>query len=217
MSSSPSTTTTTTTTSSPSSPSPAAPPKPSHVTIKCAVVGDAVSGKTALLETYLNKNFPEAYAPTMCENYRYTTNDKDGTLIVLDITDCAGNEDFAKLRTSFYVGVNVFLLCYSISSPSSYDNVTKKWQQEITTHCPKAAIILVGTKMDLRDDKDTLEALKSKKLKPITQSQGKSKAKEINAYTFIECSARGKKNLNNIFEEIPKAKQPSGFMSKLFS
>jgi GTPase SAR1 family protein len=90
-------------------------------------------------------------------------------------------------RTSFYVGINVFILCYSISSPSSLESIlcfpplskcvriliecekdiTKKWQQELATHCPKAALILVGTKMDLRDDKETNEHLKQKKLKPI--------------------------------------------------
>jgi len=190
---------------------------PSHVSIKCAVVGDAASGKTALLESFLNKKFPESYSPTMCESYRYTTTEKDGTIVVVDITDCAGNEDFAKLRTSFYVGINVFLLCYSISSPSSLENVTKKWQQEIATHCPKAAIILVGTKLDLREDKDTVEALKAKKLKTVAQNQGKAKAKEINACNYIECSSKSKKNLGSIFEDLHKAKQPSGFINKLMS
>lgn len=192
-------------------------PAPTVTTLKVAVVGDAATGKTALLESFINKNFPESYSPTMCESYRYTLNDKDGSLVVLDITDCAGNEDFAKLRTSFYVGINVFLLCYSISSPSSLENVTKKWQQEMATHCPKAAVVLVGTKLDLRDDKDTIEALKAKKLKPVSQSQGKAKAKEINAYSYLECSAKSKKHMASVFEDIPKAKQPSGFINKLIS
>jgi hypothetical protein len=47
-------------------------------------------------------------------------------------------------------------------------DITKKWQQELGTHCPKAAVVLVGTKMDLRDDKETNEHLKQKKLKPIS-------------------------------------------------
>jgi Ras-related C3 botulinum toxin substrate 1 len=204
-----------TTTTSPATP--AVPAGPSHISIKCAVVGDAATGKTALLETLLNKRFPESYSPTMCESYRYTTTEKDGTLVVVDITDCAGNEDFAKLRTSFYVGINVFLLCYSISSPSSLENITKKWQQEIASQCPKAAIILVGTKLDLREDKDTTEALKQKKLKPVSQSNGKAKAKEINAYSYVECSSKSKKNLQAVFDDLPKAKQPSGFINKLIS
>jgi Ras-related C3 botulinum toxin substrate 1 len=37
----------------------------------------------------------------------------------------------------------------------------------------------VGTKLDLRDDKDTIEKLKEKKLTPITYPQGLAMAKEI--------------------------------------
>lgn len=46
-------------------------------------------------------------------------------------------------------------------------------------HCPSTPIILVGTKLDLRDDKDTIEKLKEKKLAPITYPQGLALAKDI--------------------------------------
>jgi len=38
-------------------------------------------------------------------------------------------------------------------------------------HCPSTPIILVGTKLDLREDKETIEKLKDKKLAPITYPQ----------------------------------------------
>lgn len=38
-------------------------------------------------------------------------------------------------------------------------------------HCPATPIILVGTKLDLRDDKNTIEKLRDKKLQPITYPQ----------------------------------------------
>lgn len=37
----------------------------------------------------------------------------------------------------------------------------------------------MGTKLDLRDDKDTIEKLKEKKLAPITYPQGLALAKDI--------------------------------------
>lgn len=54
-------------------------------------------------------------------------------------------------------------------------------------HCPNTPIILVGTKLDLRDDKDTIEKLKEKKLSPIIYPQGLAMAKEISKsdkYTY---------------------------------
>ena len=38
-------------------------------------------------------------------------------------------------------------------------------------HCPQVPIILVGTKLDLREDKETIDKLKEKRLAPITYPQ----------------------------------------------
>lgn len=54
-----------------------------------------------------------------------------------------------------------------------------QWYPEVRHHCPSTPIILVGTKLDLRDDKETIEKLKEKKLAPITYPQGLALAKEI--------------------------------------
>lgn len=51
-------------------------------------------------------------------------------------------------------------------SPSSFENVTSKWYPELKHHCPEAPIILVGTKIDLRDDRETLSALAEQGLSP---------------------------------------------------
>lgn len=39
-------------------------------------------------------------------------------------------------------------------------------------HCPGTGVVLVGTKIDLRDDPSTLEKLRAKKMQPITYEQG---------------------------------------------
>ena len=52
-------------------------------------------------------------------------------------------------------------------------------------HCPNTPIILVGTKLDLRDDKEQIEKLKDKKQAPITFPQGLSMMKEISAIKYL--------------------------------
>ncbi|KUF91923.1 hypothetical protein AM588_10004268 [Phytophthora nicotianae] len=54
---------------------------------------------------------------------------------------------------------------------ASFENVKSKWLPEIRHHAPGVPFILVGTKSDLRDDEETLEKLKEKKLAPITKEQ----------------------------------------------
>ena len=60
-----------------------------------------------------------------------------------------------------------------------FSSASVQWYPEVRHHCPNTPIILVGTKLDLRDDKDTIEKLKEKKLTPITYPQGLAMAKEI--------------------------------------
>ena len=64
-----------------------------------------------------------------------------------------------------------------------------QWHPEVSHHCPNTPVILVGTKLDLRDDKDTIEKLKEKRLAPITYPQGLQMMKEIGAVKYLECSA----------------------------
>lgn len=80
-----------------------------------------------------------------------------------------------------------------------------QWFPEVSHHCPNTPIILVGTKLDLRDDAKTLEKLKDRKLAPITYPQGLAMAKEIGAVKYLECSALTQKGLKNVFDEAIRA------------
>ena len=62
-------------------------------------------------------------------------------------------------------------------------------------------IILVGTKLDLREDKETIEKLNDKRLAPITYPQGLSMAKDVGAVKYLECSALTTKGLKTVFDE----------------
>lgn len=53
----------------------------------------------------------------------------------------------------------------------------------------------MGTKLDLRDDKDTIEKLKEKKLNPIIYPQGLAMAKEIS-----QCSLPINQDLHDLHE-----------------
>ena len=50
--------------------------------------------------------------------------------------------NLTTLRLTFQT--DVFLICFSVVSPSSFENVTTKWYPEIKHHCPDAPILLIG-------------------------------------------------------------------------
>ena len=170
--------------------------------VKCVVVGDGAVGKTSLLISYTENRFPVDYVPTVFDNFT-TGVEVDAKLINFALWDTAGQEEYSRLRALSYPETDVFLLCFSVIASASYDNIRSKWNPEIQHHCPDAKRMLVGTKIDLREDKETLENLKGEKLP--TPDMGNELAKEIGAQMYLECSALTQEGLKRVFEEAIRA------------
>ena len=73
------------------------------------------------------------------------------------------------------------------------------------THHPTTPIILVGTKLDLRDDQETDDKLREKGLSAITYPQAQAMAREIGAVKYLECSAKTQSGLKAVFDEAIRA------------
>ncbi|CAF4089022.1 unnamed protein product [Adineta steineri] len=180
-------------------------------TIKCVVVGDGAVGKTCLLISYTTNKFPSEYVPTVFDNYAVTVM-IGGEPYTLGLFDTAGQEDYDRLRPLSYPQTDVFLVCFSVVSPSSFENVrekvrmidinsSQKWVPEISHHCAKTPFLLVGTQIDLREDPNTMEKLQKSRQKPTSLEQGDKLARELKAVKYVECSALTQKGLKNVFDE----------------
>jgi len=164
------------------------------------VVGDGAVGKTCLLISYTTNKFPAEYVPNVFDNYAVTVT-IGGEPYTLGLFDTAGQEDYDRLRPLSYPQTDVFLVCFSVVAPASFENVREKWFPEIRHHCPKVPALLVGTQVDLRDDSKALEKLSKMKQKPVTVEQGEKMARECKAATYMECSALTQENLKAVFDE----------------
>ena len=176
----------------------------SYIKLKLVIVGDGACGKTCFLMVFRNDEFPPDYVPTVFENYvkELTVDNKD---VELELYDTAGQEDYDRLRPLSYPGSDVILVCYSIDSPNSYDNVKERWFPEVEQFCPRVPVVLVGLKKDLRDDETTIEDLKEQGQEPVTVDQGKKMASDIGAVDFLECSALKRDGVNEVFEAAVRA------------
>eukprot|EP01096_Ripella_sp_DP13-Kostka_P005469 TRINITY_DN1866_c0_g1_i1.p1 TRINITY_DN1866_c0_g1~~TRINITY_DN1866_c0_g1_i1.p1 ORF type:complete len:337 (-),score=182.12 TRINITY_DN1866_c0_g1_i1:142-1080(-) len=169
--------------------------------LKLVAVGDGAVGKTCLLVSYATGRFPEDYVPTVFDNYTAPIEIGDET-ILLHLWDTAGQEDYDRLRPLSYPGTDVVLLCFSLTSEASYEAVTEKWYPELNVYCSGVPIILIGLKVDLRDQ--GLKDPHSDSDEFITQEQGQELADDIGAAQYIEVSAKTGKNLELVYETATK-------------
>lgn len=86
-----------------------------------------------------------------------------------------------------------------------FENVLVKWAPEVRHHCSDASIILVGTKADLRDDKDQLYQLAKIGQYPVKKEAAERMAKKIHALKYIESSALTQVNVKKVFEEVVRS------------
>lgn len=141
----------------------------------------------------------------------------DGQQVQLSLWDTAGQEEFDKLRSLSYSDTHCIILCFSIDSPDSLENVKNKWVGEILEHCEGVKLILVALKADLRQtaDMSNHEQMDAglgtsaynndgqlKKL--VSYEDGVHVAKQIGALRYLECSAMKNRGVKEVFTEAAR-------------
>ncbi|XP_076910874.1 rac-like GTP-binding protein ARAC7 [Bidens hawaiensis] len=169
--------------------------------IKCVTVGDGAVGKTCMLICYTSNKFPTDYIPTVFDNFSANVA-VDGNIVNLGLWDTAGQEDYSRLRPLSYRGADIFILAFSLISRASYENVLKKWMPELRRFAPNVPVVLVGTKLDLRNDNGYLADHYGSNV--ITSAQGEELRKQIRAAAYIECSSKTQQNVKAVFDTAIK-------------
>ncbi|RKP30079.1 RHO small monomeric GTPase signal transduction [Metschnikowia bicuspidata] len=168
--------------------------------IKAVVVGDGGVGKTCLLISYTTNTFPNDYIPTVFDNYSASVM-VDGEHINLGLWDTAGQSEYDRLRPLSYPQTDIFLCCFSVVGPGSFENARTKWIPEIFHHSPRdVLVVLVGTKVDLRDDLHVTDELHHISENAITENMGTQLAKEVGAVAYLECSAATQVGIPELFD-----------------
>eukprot|EP01027_Heterolobosea_sp_BB2_P011991 GEZU01017402.1.p1 GENE.GEZU01017402.1~~GEZU01017402.1.p1 ORF type:complete len:164 (-),score=19.61 GEZU01017402.1:271-762(-) len=112
---------------------------------------------------------------------------------------------YTHTHTHIHNMQHVFLLCYSLMSRDSFASVTSRWIPEIRSHLAEVPIVLCGNMLDLREDPEFCMRLQQKGVNPITTSEGVALANEINAYAYVECSAKTQKGIHEVFYKCVEA------------
>jgi len=156
---------------------------------KIVVLGSGGVGKSALTVQFVQGIFVEKYDPTIEDSYRKQIT-VDGQQVMLEILDTAGTEQFTAMRDLYMKNAQGFLLCFSITSQSTVNDLQDLREQILRVKdTDNVPIIIVGNKCDLEDDR------------VVDKDQGKALEKQFNC-EYIETSAKNKINVNECFAKI---------------
>lgn len=133
-----------------------------------------------------------------------------------NINTFKGQEEFDRLRSLSYADTHVIMICFSVDSRGSLENVQSKWVAEIASHCEGVKLILVALKCDLRELEDEIaynDRGMGDQHRYIQYEEGLSVAKFIRAVRYLECSAKHNRGVNEAFTEAARvaiAAKPRG-------
>ncbi|XP_049595436.1 rho-related GTP-binding protein RhoV-like isoform X1 [Syngnathus scovelli] len=167
--------------------------------LSCLLVGDGAVGKTSMIISYIFNGYNSEYRQTAFDVFTGLVH-VNGVQTRLKLIDTAGQDEFGHLRSLCYAHVDVFILCFSLVNPVSFDNVACKWIPQIRAWNSSSPILLVGTQSDLCHDVNILAHLARRCARPVASGQAMSLARRIRAYGYMECSALTQHHLKDVFD-----------------
>ncbi|KAK7101407.1 ras-related protein Rap-1 [Littorina saxatilis] len=156
---------------------------------KLVVLGSGGVGKSALTVQFVQGIFVEKYDPTIEDSYRKQV-EVDGQQCMLEILDTAGTEQFTAMRDLYMKNGQGFLLVYSITAQSTFNDLQELREQILRVKdTDDVPMLLVGNKCDLEDER------------VVGKDQGQNLARHFNC-AFLETSAKARINVSEIFMDL---------------
>ncbi|XP_022719377.1 mitochondrial Rho GTPase 1-like isoform X1 [Durio zibethinus] len=162
--------------------------------VRIVVAGDRGTGKSSLIVTAAADTFP-TNVPRLLPPTRLPEDFYPDRVPITIIDSSANSEDRGKLAEELK-GADAVVLTYACDQPETLNRLSTFWLPELRQLEVKVPVIVVGCKLDLRDDQQqvSLEQVMS----PIMQQ-----FREIE--TCIECSAYKQIQIPEVFYYAQKA------------
>ena len=161
----------------------------SNNSIKLAVLGKGVVGKSSLTYRFINYNAPQEHDPTIEDRYKTKIN-IEGQEYEVEIWDTAGEEDYQNMMDMWINFGEGFLLVFAINDLESFELLKVKHDRVLKgKHGVKCPIVLVGNKQDLENERK------------VSHADAKSLADSWEV-EYIETSAKTNFNCKEAFEKL---------------
>ena len=153
---------------------------------KILIIGDAGVGKSNLLLRYVKNEFASDMRSTVGVEFGTKMLKIDNYDIKAQIWDTAGQERYRAITSAYYKGAKGVLIVYDITKKNTFENVDK-WLNDFKMKSDDdAAIVIVGNKSDLINERE------------VSIEEATLKA-QVNHLAFFETSAKENENVKKAF------------------
>jgi small GTP-binding protein len=159
---------------------------------KVVLIGDSGVGKTAILERCTKNTFSSDFVSTVGIDFGIKTVETESRLTKLHIWDTAGQDRFRSIILSYFRGIHVALLVYSIKDAISFNNLNYWYEQVKKLGTEPVYIFIVGNMCEC----PPME-------REVPYKTGEEYAQSIGA-NFTEVSAKNGTNINSLFQCVVK-------------
>ncbi len=160
---------------------------------KICIFGETCVGKTTLARRFLKGYFEEDIKVTMGAEIHVKFLEIENKRIVLQMWDFGGESIFRFLLPLYSRGSSGGIFMFDLTRHDTLTRV-KEWldtfKQGLSTEIKDIPILLVGGKLDLKDQKE------------FSQKEAEIIAQRYNLFDYIECSSKTGENVERIFEAL---------------
>ena len=161
---------------------------------KIVVIGPSDTGKTNLINRYVNNSYDDQTYHSMSATYvRKRVTLDNGEIINNDIWDTPGSERLRALLRIFIRNSHGIIIVYDISRKYTFDEI-RYYLDLIDYARPNAIVALVGNKLDIEYDDYYYH-------REVTTEEGQEYADENN-FLFYETSGKDGTNVNELFNDL---------------
>ena len=117
------------------------------------IIGDSNTGKSCLMNCFVNKQFENIYRATIGIDFEIRTVVLDGVNMQLQVWDTAGDPRYRSMTTAYYRGVTGVIVTYSVTKKETFLNVPH-WIEEAKRLGPPGhgvKLMVVGTGCDRKE------------------------------------------------------------------
>ncbi|MBY8986848.1 MAG: GTP-binding protein, partial [Candidatus Lokiarchaeota archaeon] len=163
----------------------------SEINIKLTILGQWGVGKTSIVNSFIGKDFPSMYIPTIGSNIARKEYKLISNRVRLNIWDIGGQRSFNPLNPIFFSNLDSALLIFDLNNPKeTLQELLQPYMKNLSKYSPECITYLIGNKSDLIKPEDS-EIL----LNNIRQYQ-------IEGFPIIFVSAKTQDNISEAFSLV---------------